>query len=228
MPKLFSYRVRSDFGSAPNPFGGLCTLAICKPKIRRAAKIGDWIVGTGSSKSPIGDISHKVVYIMRVTDKMTMIEYDEFTKSKLPDKIPDMASPDTWKRAGDSIYNYATHSLSVCPVMRLSVHSGRDINVNRIRDLSGIYVLLSDYFFYFGNKPEPLPEELFAIVPKGQGRGHRSQANDPYVDSFIHWIQNLKYKPGIIGSPQLAPWISQLHPSLVPLQSIVRKDKPSK
>lgn len=224
MPKLFSYRVRFDFGSAPNPFWGLCTLAICKPKIRRAAGIGDWIVGTGSSQTPIGDVSQKVVYLMRVTNKMTMMEYDEFTKSKLPRKIPDMANSDPSKRAGDSIYNYSTHDPSMRPVMRPSVHSGNDIN--KIKDLSGKYVLLSDYFFYFGNKPEPLPEKLLPIVPKG--RGHQSHVNDPYVDSFIDWVQSLKHEPGIIGSPQLAALIPQLHSSLVQLQSIVRKGKPTK
>jgi hypothetical protein len=37
MPRLFSYTVRVDDGAAPNPFRGLCTLAICKPAIRRGA-----------------------------------------------------------------------------------------------------------------------------------------------------------------------------------------------
>ena len=33
---LFSYVVATDSGFAPNPFFGLCTLACCKPAIRRA------------------------------------------------------------------------------------------------------------------------------------------------------------------------------------------------
>src|SRR5262249_55154673 len=61
-PTLFSYCIPYDFGSAPNPFWGLCTLAICKPDIRRTANVGDWVVGTGSAVSPIGNISGKVVY----------------------------------------------------------------------------------------------------------------------------------------------------------------------
>lgn len=39
-PTLFSYCIPYDDGAAPNPFWGLCTLAICKPRIRRAAKEG--------------------------------------------------------------------------------------------------------------------------------------------------------------------------------------------
>ena len=41
---LFSYVVRSDGGFAPNPFFGYCTLATCKPRIRKGALVGDWIV----------------------------------------------------------------------------------------------------------------------------------------------------------------------------------------
>ena len=65
--------------AAPNPFWGICTLVICRPGIRRAAKAGDWIVGTGSSNSPIGDISDRMVYAMRVSQKITMQEYDTCT-----------------------------------------------------------------------------------------------------------------------------------------------------
>ncbi|WP_375504715.1 hypothetical protein [uncultured Nostoc sp.] len=85
---LFSYCLPCDNGSAPNPFWELCTLAICKPDIRRVASIGDWVVGLGSKKSPIGDISNCVVYAMRVTDKMTFQEYDEFCRVHSPHKIP--------------------------------------------------------------------------------------------------------------------------------------------
>ncbi|WP_442940102.1 hypothetical protein [Nostoc sp.] len=37
--RLFSYCLTCDSGAAPNPFWELCTLAICKPRIRRVANI---------------------------------------------------------------------------------------------------------------------------------------------------------------------------------------------
>jgi Nucleotide modification associated domain 2 len=43
--KLSAYIVRVDSGFAPNPFGHHCTLACCKPTIRRKAEPGDIIVG---------------------------------------------------------------------------------------------------------------------------------------------------------------------------------------
>lgn len=45
--RLFSYCIPVDDGAAPNPFWGVCTLAICKPAIRRVAEVGDWIAGVG-------------------------------------------------------------------------------------------------------------------------------------------------------------------------------------
>ena len=50
--KIYSYIVKRDYGFAPNPFYGYCTLATCKPVIRKHAEIGDIIVGIG-----------KIVYI---------------------------------------------------------------------------------------------------------------------------------------------------------------------
>ena len=88
MPKLYTYRLATDHGSAPNPFGGVCTLVICKPGIRRCAQPGDWVVGTGSAASPLGDMSNKLVYAIRVTEKMTMKEYDRYCRKHLKMKLP--------------------------------------------------------------------------------------------------------------------------------------------
>lgn len=61
--KLSAYIMMVDSGFSPNPFGRCCTLACCKPTIRRNAKVVDIIVDTasGSSATP----SH-LIYAMRV------------------------------------------------------------------------------------------------------------------------------------------------------------------
>ncbi len=46
--KIYSYVVRYDSGFAPNPFGDYCSLATCKPRIRKSIHKDDWVVGTGS------------------------------------------------------------------------------------------------------------------------------------------------------------------------------------
>ncbi len=85
MPKLYSYCIINDHWAAPNPFWGICTLGICKPVIRRSAQNGDWIVATGSSKY---GFENQLVYAMKVSEIMSLEEYDAYCKNKLPNKIP--------------------------------------------------------------------------------------------------------------------------------------------
>ncbi|MBI1881291.1 MAG: hypothetical protein HYR94_24180 [Chloroflexi bacterium] len=193
-PKLYSYCVRNDAGAAPNPFWGICTLVICKPVIRRSAQVGDWIVGLGSVNSSIGDVSDKVVYAMKVTSKMTMEEYDQFCQEEYPKKLPNWRGRDYRLRVGDCVYDF---SHGHPPKLRLSVHN----EGNRKRDLGGLYALLSTHFYYFGDKPVELPAHLQSIIKQGQG--HKSDANDPYVEQFVEWIE-AKFKANTLyGEPQL-------------------------
>jgi Nucleotide modification associated domain 2 len=48
--KVYSYVIEHDLEFAPNPFHGTCTLACCKPDIRKKAVEGDYILGTGAVK----------------------------------------------------------------------------------------------------------------------------------------------------------------------------------
>jgi hypothetical protein len=199
--KLYSYCLRYDDGAAPNPYWGTCTLAICKPAIRRTAQVGDWVVGLGSANSPIGDVSDCVVYAMQVTQKLTMKEYDEYCKTSLPKKIPNWRSRDFRLRMGDCIYDFST---GIRPGLRWSVHTEH----NRKRDLSGKFALLSKNYYYFGDKPVPLPETLHGIVHDTQG--HKSNQNEPYVQTFVDWIENLGYsKNKINGKPQYEAQLSK-------------------
>jgi hypothetical protein len=192
--KLYSYCLRYDGGSAPNPFWGVCTLVICKPAIRRTAQIGDWIVGLGSVNSPIGDISTSVVYAMKVTNKLTIQAYDQFCKTTLPKKIPNRASSDFRLQSGDCIYDYGTGDD---PKIRSAVHN----ECHRIRDLSGGFALLSNNFYYFGDQPIPLPEHLYPIIHTTQG--HKSIQNQPYAQNFVKWIESLGYRKNkLYGIPQ--------------------------
>ena len=192
MVKLYSYCIPIDDGAAPNPFGGVCTLAICKPAIRRTARAGDWIVGTGSKRSPVGDISGAVVYAMRVTRTMSLREYDKLTQRELQSKIPNSKSSHYEHWLGDSIYHF--HKFKPNPTQRPGVHGTADME----RDLSGLNVLLSDHFYYFGKNAVPLPPALKAIVHQTQG--HKVRLNEPYKESFIEWLQS-HYTPGIYGQP---------------------------
>ena len=81
MSLLYSYVVDHDTGKAPNPWGGYCTLVHCKfqgaskyRNIVELAKKGDWILGTGGkSKQSAGN--HKIIYLMRVDEKLPFQSY---------------------------------------------------------------------------------------------------------------------------------------------------------
>jgi len=140
MSTLYSYCIPYDDGAAPNPYGGVCTLAICKPRIRSTAKKGDWVVGTGSINAPTGDLSNKVVYAMRITEIKTMQEYFEWAKNKCHEKIPDLINAKLELKLGDAIYDFSSGQ----PVQLPSVHNESNIE----SDLSGKNVLLSDEFYF--------------------------------------------------------------------------------
>ena len=72
--KFYSYVIPRDFGFAPNPYFEYCTLATCKPRIRKGAQIGDWIGAFGSARMTI---SKKLVVLMQVEEILTFDEYWE-------------------------------------------------------------------------------------------------------------------------------------------------------
>lgn len=72
--------------------------------------------------------------------------------------------------------------------------------------------MISDHFYYFGDKPIELPDDLKPIIHHTQG--HKSVANKPYVETFIAWISKSGRKVnGLYGEPQLKREFS-LDPSI--------------
>lgn len=161
--RYFSYVVARDFGFAPNPFYGVCTLATCKPRIRDSAVIGDWVIGTGSAKY---SMEGELVFLMRVTDKKTFNEYWEAPEFRL--KRPVM-NGSLKKLNGDNIYQ----AVDNCWLQADSHHSlpGGVTNWdNYNRDTKADAVLISSNFYYFGSRAIEIPKDLRPhVVKKMQG-----------------------------------------------------------
>ncbi|MBX2942710.1 MAG: hypothetical protein KF860_10210 [Cyclobacteriaceae bacterium] len=197
--KIYSYVLRFDDGAAPNPFWDVCTLAICKPAIRRTAEVGDWVIGTGSKNARCNDgikhdLSQHLVYAMRIADKMTLSEYNEYCSEELRNKIPQPGSPDWRLRMGDCIYhNEGFEKLSLRPD---SIHKIEHSD----RDLGGINVLLSHEFYYFGEKAVIIPKHLKQLIKRNQG--HLKITNEYLIEQFEEWIKQFP-KNTICGEPQL-------------------------
>ncbi len=198
MKRIYSYVLRFDDGAAPNPFWKTCTLTICKPAIRRTARIGDWVIGTGSKNSKLKDgikydLSDSLVYAMKITNKLSLPEYDQFCQVKLPEKIPSWFNKDWRRRMGDCIYNFSNLRE---PTLRKGVHN----QSNMERDLSGNNALISDEFYYFGEEPRIIPQNLKQIIKKNQG--HLRIEDPNLLTDFEKWISRFK-KNKIYAEPQL-------------------------
>jgi len=199
MPRLFTYTIPIDDGAAPNPFRGMCTLAICKPGIRRVAIKGDWVAGLGSKRAHSGDLSGRLVYAMRVEEILSLREYDQQAPKRWPHRIPNVHSADLSERLGDCIYDFS----SGAPLQRHGVHDVGNVDT----DLGGENVLISRDFYYLGSRAITLPDYLLPICVQGQG--HRSDSNAPYFDEFVAWVRGLRLEPGQVhGWPdRVVKWL---------------------
>lgn len=189
---LYTYIIPVDDGAGPNPFHGVCTLAICKPVIRRTARVGDWVAGLGSRRAPSGNLEGMLVYAMKVERVLSLAEYDRMAREKWPGKIPNFSHQRYPDYLGDCIYDFTSSTTN--PKLRKSVHTAE----NRKTDLSGKNVLLSKHFYYLGKDAKRLPTQLKHIIHQGQG--HRKIEDKAVVRSFEAWVTR-ELRPGRNGEP---------------------------
>jgi hypothetical protein len=113
---LYTYALVVDDGAAPNPYGGVCTLTICKPAIRRTAQVGDWIVGFGSKKGPNGvGRSWDIIYAMQVSNKLSYEQYDEHCRRNLRAKLPDWSPNAPFEHQSRRLHLRANRNGSIQP-----------------------------------------------------------------------------------------------------------------
>lgn len=203
--KLYSYIVTHDTGFAPNPFWGFCTLACCKPDIRRVLgknfqpEEDYWIVGLSSKAK-----GNKIIYVMKVTDVVRFDEY--FNNKKYEAKKPDLTKKELIYWRGDNIYQplgngeykqlISMHSKNFDCANCEEITEGKDN-----KDLKGEYVLISDLFYYFGSMAEDLPDSLNELKV---WRKHRCNVRDDTKLRFLNYIREYiqkKYKNGVNAPP---------------------------
>ena len=200
MARIHSYVVRYDSGFAPNPFYGYCTLATCKPNIRRSADIGDWVVGSGSNDRTVRR-GGRLVYAMRVTEAMTFDEYgaDPRFEYKKPYR-----NGSRKQSCGDNIYFRAVPGAAW--QQRDSFHSGPNGTLNPdhvARDTGVNRVLISNDFVYFGGEGPEFPEELKDQQDRPlckTGRGLTTFDDAQLIANLEQWIRSFNVS-GYQGAP---------------------------
>jgi len=196
---VYSYLIEHDLGLAPNPFGKYCTLAVCKPLIRKSSnlKIGDWVIGTGSKAlgKAIGQkLENKLIYAMELTEKISLEDYWNDTRFQY--KKPVMNGTLVTMH-GDNFYH---KDLSGKWIQEDSAHSNPDgsCNLKHLKkDVSGTNVLISEHFFYFGNNAPKVPSNLKKVFHTGVGQ---KKVEESTGKEFLNWIKT-NFKTGINGDP---------------------------
>ena len=177
--RIYRYVVAYDGGTAPRPYDGLCSLAICKPKIRASAQVGDWILGF-RSKHP-----GEVLYAMQVTERLTLCAYWE-------DPRFDMRKPG---------HAYPPDNINMPDQFGGLKQVPNAVNApdSAARDIGGRYVLLSNQFWYFGSNSVPIPNHLLHLVHTTQGHALHVNRNADDVSRLTTWLRS--WPIGLHGDP---------------------------
>jgi hypothetical protein len=183
--RLYVYKVVADTGGAPCVSERVLSLALCKPKIRSAAREGDIVFGFGGK-----DYGERLIYIAEITGKPPVGEYYRdpcFTKR--PDCIyEDNDGVPERKRS-------ARHHF-------LTDERKRDVGMK----FENAYVLLSENFRYFGGNGTYSYKQEFPsvkILIEGLKRGHRVNHTSQLRSELMAlkdqaWSQHNKM---VLGSP---------------------------
>ena len=199
MTRLFSYVVTRDYGFAPNPFHGYCTLATCKPLIRKQANVGDWVVGTTSvaKRSCFGSIP-MLVYWMKVSEILTFNQYWSDPRFQIKKPVLNLSKKMAY---GDNIY----HIPQSGGWLQLNSHHtlpDGSINEDNLRTdtCHTDKVLISDEFVYMGRNPLCIPPSIAnqqGVALAKKGAGHKSSI---FSSSFISNFENWHYNVYCLGS----------------------------
>ena len=127
MPKLFSYVVDHDYGRAPNPFGGFCTLAKCKygsekRNIVEMAEEGDWIAGTGGVDLRKSAGHGKLIYAMRVDEKIPLAEYCRGNIASRIDAKHDVAESGRFALISDRYFYFGRNAIDISEIPKKHLH----------------------------------------------------------------------------------------------------------
>ena len=194
-PRIHSYVIDHDLGFAPNPFHGTCTLACCKPFIRKYARIGDLILGTGSIPNGLAGY---LCYWMLVDE---ILKFDDYwTDRRFVRKRPDL-SGSLMSKHGDNIYHRASPTGGW--LQEDSFHSwpgGVLKQENVIRDTShtDLVMIGREFCYWGGSSPPAIPKHLQRFIHGTQH--HKNDFSEDEKASLRAWLTTLPQR-GCIGEP---------------------------
>ncbi len=195
---VYAYIIARDYGFAPNPFSGYCTLAACKPRIRKLAKIGDWVVGCGSNAQS-SKCKNSIVYAMQVSEKLSFDEY--WNDPRFENKKPIM-NGSTMLKYGDNIYHHLPEATDF--IQEDSHHShprGERNYANYKRDTQTDAVLIAEKYWYWGALAVVLPPQLNRLCQVKRNHRKFTDPDDTIIINQLEQWLGEQADSGYIGKP---------------------------
>jgi hypothetical protein len=190
---VFSYVIEHDLGFSPNPFHGVCTLACCKPQIRKNAEVGDYILGTGAVKP---NLRGHLTFWLQVDEITT---FDEYWKDPRFRRKKPVMSGTTYLRYGDNIYHRDGGKKFR---QEYSFHSREDgsLSLGDLKRDTGATdkVLIGHNFTFWGRAGVKLPDHLTCFLKTGPG--HRHDFTEEQIQALLEWLNALPAR-GYIDEP---------------------------
>jgi len=178
LTRFYRYILASDDGHAPCIDDGLVTLCTCKPQIRRAAQVGDWVAGY----MPKGIAEGQLSWIGLIAEAMSPTDYERRFRGRR-----------------DAQYRLAANGN----IERVDnrYHPGA---AEQRKDLSAkVLIFDPEASWYFGDQPMEPPSTLDAL--KAAGQGHRVNFRLPDdLEQIEDWLRR-SVRPGIHGRPRAEP-----------------------
>ncbi len=215
---VYGYLIVSDDGFAPCYDDGLFTLACCKPDIRKSifknhidenGKVKDdvWVIAfRHGDQYENGEYETKLVYVAKITGVLNFEEYYDCAdyqsrtdciyknlKTGCCEKISGLKGKDREESLKKLIKKAYRGKPDYHIIKCKSNPTGNELDQFR-RDVSGLCVLISSEYYYFGN--EKLPKELeFAkehCRHKRPGRFFYVDIKTDEIDALIKKFANHK------------------------------------
>ena len=184
-PNIYVYKLMTDNGGAPCVWHGLLSLAICKPKIRKVAKIESLIFAFGAKH-----YDERLIYAAKVTEKLEFGDYYRKPKyAKRPDCIYRDILGQPQRKQNARYHNQSDERK-------------KDVGLN----FQNASVLLSEDFRYFGKNGTDDYKRKFPAIKKtveALKRGHRVNLSTELHKEFISLKKQLwqKHSRKVLGSP---------------------------
>jgi hypothetical protein len=180
-----------DTGLAPNPFFGICSLAVCTPNHMNAnLNPGDWVLGHTTSAN-----QRRLVYAMRLTRVLDMSTYFR----EFPQKRPKVCGRPE-ERCGDNMYDCSDGHWTRMPSVHHNNPSAFEQDINH-----KVYLAEDETnFWYFGGNNQSsfvleFSDHFPSLVQERQGFSYIYDKT--VIQEFTQWLSK-QSAPGLRGYPR--------------------------